>query len=129
LALAKVPGEDVFRRLLDSLSDQDWRIRAAAAASLGIRGDAKALPALHRALDDSDTYVQESAVLALDRIPDRSSFSYLFKALENPATIDEVSDVLIHHKDLYRDLLEQAWRTADSRREVIIAAILSAMKS
>ena len=73
--------------------------------------------------------MQESAVLALDRIPDRSSFPYLFKALENPATIDEVSDVLIHHKDLYRDLLEQAWRTADSRREVIIAAILSAMKS
>jgi HEAT repeat protein len=129
LALAKVPGEDVFRRLLDSLSDSDWRIRAAAAASLGARGDAKALSALHRALEDADTYVQESSVLALDRIPDRSSFPYLFKALENPAIIDEVSDVLIHHKDLYRDLLEQAWRTADSRREVIIAAILSAMRS
>ncbi|HYS52320.1 MAG TPA: HEAT repeat domain-containing protein [Thermoanaerobaculia bacterium] len=129
LALARVPGEDVFRRLHDALADHDWRIRAAAAASLGLRGDAKALPALHRALEDSDTYVQESAVLALDRIPDRSSFPHLFKALENPATIDEVSDVLIHHKDLYRDLLEQAWRTADSRREVIIAAILSAMKS
>ena len=26
--------------------------------------------------------------------------------------------------DLYRDLLEEAWRTADSRREVVIAAIL-----
>ncbi|MDQ6801635.1 MAG: HEAT repeat domain-containing protein [Acidobacteriota bacterium] len=129
LALAKVGGEDVFRRLLDALSDQDWRIRAAAAASLGIRGDAKALPALHRAIEDPDTYVQESAVLALDRIPDRSSFPHLFKALENAAIIDDVSDVFIHHKDLYRDLLEQAWRTADSRREVIIAAILSAMKS
>jgi HEAT repeat protein len=129
LALAKVHGEDVFRRLLDALSDSDWRIRAAAAASLGIRGDAKALPALHRALEDSDTYVQESAVLALDRIPDRSSFPHLFKALENAAIIDDVSDVFIHHKDLYRDLLEQAWRTADSRREVVIAAILSAMKS
>ena len=129
LALAKVPGEDVFRRLLDALSDQDWRIRAAAAASLGLRGDAKALPELHRALEDSDTYVQESAVVALDRIPDRSSFPVLFKALENPAIIDEISDLFIHHKDLYRDLLEQGWRTADSRREVIIAAILSAMKS
>ena len=30
LALAKVHGEDVFRRLLDALSDSDWRIRAAA---------------------------------------------------------------------------------------------------
>lgn len=129
LALARMPGEDVFRRLLDSLADHDWRIRAAAATSLGIRGDAKALEALHHALEDGDTYVQESAALALDKIPDRSSFEHLFRALENPAILDEVSDVFIHHKDLYRDLLEEAWRTADSRREVIIAAILSAMKS
>jgi HEAT repeat protein len=129
LALARVPGEDVFRRLHDSLADQDWRIRAAAAASLGMRGDAKALPALHRALEDGDTYVQESAAVALDKIPDRSSFAHLFRALENPAILDEISDVFIHHKDLYRDLLEEAWRKADSRREVIIAAILSAMKS
>ncbi|HEY8130818.1 MAG TPA: HEAT repeat domain-containing protein [Thermoanaerobaculia bacterium] len=129
LALARVPGEDVFRRLLDSLTDHDWRIRAAAATSLGMRGDAKALPALHRALEDGDTYVQESAAVALDKIPDRSSFAHLFRALENPAILDEISDVFIHHKDLYRDLLEEAWRKADSRREVIIAAILSAMKS
>ena len=129
LALARVPGEDVFRRLLDSISDHDWRIRAAAAAALGIRGDAKALPALHRAIDDSDAYVQESAVLALDKIADRSSFPYLFKALENTAILDDIADVMIHHKDLYRDLLEQAWRLADSRREAIIAAILSAMKA
>jgi HEAT repeat protein len=129
LALARVPGEDVFRRLLDSLADQDWRIRAAAAASLGMRSDAKALPALHRALEDGDTYVQESAAVALDKIPDRSSFPHLFRALENPAILDEISDLFIHHKDLYRDLLEEAWRKADSRREVIIAAILSAMKS
>jgi HEAT repeat protein len=129
LALARVPGEDVFRRLLDSISDHDWRIRAAAAAALGIRGDAKALPALHRALEDSDTYVQESAVLALDKVADRSSFPYLFNALENAAILDDVADVLIRHKNLYRDLLEQAWRTADSRREAIIAAILSAMKA
>jgi hypothetical protein len=73
--------------------------------------------------------VQESAALALNKVPDRSSFPYLFKAMENPAILDEISDVLIHHKDLYRDLLEQAWRTADSRREAVIAAILSAMKA
>jgi HEAT repeat protein len=129
LALANVAGEEVFERLLDALGDDDWRIRAAAAAALGIRGDAKALPALHGALEDPDTYVQESAVLALDKIPDRSSFSHLFKVLENPAILDDVSDIFIRHKDLYRDLLEEAWRTADSRREVVIAAILGAMKS
>ena len=129
LALARVPAEDVFRRLLDLMSDHDWRIRAAAAAALGIRGDAKALPVLHRVLDDPDTYVQESAVLALDKLADRSSFPHLLKALENPAILDDIADVFINHKNLYRDLLEQAWRTADSRREEIIAAILSAMKS
>jgi HEAT repeat protein len=129
LALARVVGEDVSRRLLDALGDSDWRIRAAAAAALGARGDAKALPALHRALDDTDSYVQESAVLALDKIPDRSSFPHLFKAIENEALLDEVADVFIGHKELYRDLLEEAWRTADSRREQVIAAILSAMKS
>ena len=67
-------------------------------------------------------------MLALDRVPDRSSFPFLFKALENAAILDEVSEVFVRHKDLFRDLLEEAWRTADSRREVVIAAILQAMK-
>jgi HEAT repeat protein len=111
-----------------TLGSEDWRLRAAAAAALGSRGDRKALLVLHRALEDPDTYVQQSAILALDKVADRSSFPYLFKALENPAILDDVSDVFVKHKDLYRDLLEEAWRTADSRREVVIAAILAAMK-
>ncbi|HEX8173151.1 MAG TPA: HEAT repeat domain-containing protein [Thermoanaerobaculia bacterium] len=128
LALARVPGDDVFERLGAALSSEDWRLRAAAAAALGARGERNALPLLHRALEDSDTYVQQSAVLALDRVADRSSFPYLFKALENPAVLDDVSEAFVRHKELYRDLLEEAWRTADSRREVVIAAILQAMK-
>ncbi len=128
LALSRVPGSDVFDRLVSSLSDQDWRIRAAAATALGNRGDKYALPSLHRALEDPDTYVQQSAVLALDHIPDRTSFPYLFKALENPAILDDVSEVFVKDKELYRDLLEDAWRTADSRREVVIAAILQSVK-
>ncbi len=128
LALARVPGSDVFDLLVESLSDKDWRIRAAAATALGNRGDKYALPVLHRALEDSDTYVQQSVVLALDHIPDRSSFPYLFKSLENPAILDDVSEVFVKHNELYRDLIEDAWRTADSRREVVIAAILQAMK-
>ena len=129
LALARIPGDDVFERLLLSLNDGDWRIRAAAATAVGMRGDREGLAALHRALDDPDTYVQQSAVLALDRIPDRSSFPHLFRALERPAVLDDVSDVFVHHKNVFRDLLEQTWRTADSRREVVIAAILQAMKN
>jgi HEAT repeat protein len=128
LALARIPGHDVFERLIAWLSDDDWRIRAAAATALGNRGDRYALPALHRALEDGDTYVQQSAVLALDKIPDRESFPHLFKALENAAILDDVSEVFVRHKQLYRDLLEEAWRTADSRREVVIAAILQAMR-
>jgi HEAT repeat protein len=128
LALARIPGRDAFDKLLAALTSADWRIRAAAATALGARGDREALPMIHRAIEDPDTYVQQSAVLALDKLADRSSFPVLFKALENSAILDDVSEVLVRHRDLYRDLLEEAWRTADSRREVVIAAILQAMK-
>jgi HEAT repeat protein len=128
LALARIPGAEVFDRVIAALSDDDWRIRAAAATALGNRGDRYALQALHRSLEDPDTYVQQSSVLALDKIPDRESFPQLFKALENTAILDDVSEVFVKHKQLYRDLLEEAWRTADSRREVVIAAILQAMR-
>jgi HEAT repeat protein len=128
LALARIPGHDAFERLIAALGSPDWRIRAAAAAALGVRGDRAALPLLHRALEDADTYVQQSAVLALDKVADRSSFPFLFKALENAAILDDVSEVFVRHKEMYRDLLEEAWRTADSRREVVIAAILAAMR-
>lgn len=66
---------------------------------------------------------------ALDRLGDQSSFPYLLEALNNPAVIDEVSDIFVRHKKVYRGLLEQAWRTADSRKESVIAAILEAMRT
>lgn len=128
LALARIPGDDVFRRLHDALSSGDWRLRAAAASALGARGDRAALSALHRALEDPDTYVQQSAVHALAKVADASSFPHLLRALENPAILDDVSEIFVQHKELYRESLEEAWRKADSRREVVIAAILAAMK-
>lgn len=128
LALARVPGRDVFEALVELLSDSDWRIRAAAVSALGMRGDRQALPLLHQALEDSDAYVQQSAVHSLDKIPDRASFPHLFKALENAAVLDDVSDVFVRHKDHFRGQLEEAWRTADNRREVVVAAILQSMK-
>jgi len=67
-------------------------------------------------------------VRALDKMPERSSFPALFRSLENAAILDTLCDVFVRHKDLYRDLLEQAWRTADSRHEAVIAGILAAMK-
>jgi len=128
LSLGRVTGEEVFDYLMFATTDEDWRIRAAAVTAVAVRGDRTALPALYEALQDVDTYVQQSAVLALDKLPDRGSFPHLFRGLENSAILDEVSDLFVRHKQLYRDLLEEAWRTADSRREVVIAAILQAMK-
>jgi HEAT repeat protein len=129
LALAKLPGNDVFSAIVESLVDDDWRIRAAAVAALGLRGDRAALSSLHHALDDADPYVQQCAVGAIDKLADRSSFPFLLRALDNPAILDEVCEVFVHHKQIYRDQLEDAWRNADRRREVVIAAILTAMKS
>jgi len=128
LALSRVAGTDVFEALVRLLSDEDWRIRAAAVTALGMRGDPQALPLLHQALEDPDAYVQQSAVHALDKIPDRASFPHLFKALENAAVLDDVSEVFVRHKEHFRTDLEEAWRTADNRREVVVAAILQSMK-
>jgi HEAT repeat protein len=128
LALGRLPGPDSIAAISKMLHDRDWRIRAAAVTSLGIRGDRSALQDLQNAVEDPDPYVQQSAVAALDKMPDRSSFGVLLRALDNPAILDDVCEVLIHHKDIYRDLLEQAWKAADRRREVVIAAALTAMK-
>jgi HEAT repeat protein len=130
LALSGVPGDDVLAILLEALRDDDWRRRAAAAAAIGHRADRRALAALHETLQrDDDSYVQQSVIEALDRLGDQSSFPYLLEALNNPAVIDEVSDIFVRHKKVYRDRLEQAWRTADSRKESVIAAILETMRT
>ena len=130
LALARVPGRDVTELMYEALRSDDWRRRAAAALTLGNRGERDAIPLLHERLaEDPDSYVQQATIEALDRLADPSSFPHLLAALENPAIVDEVSEVLVHHKDVYREQLEAAWRTADSRRESVIAAILEAMRS
>lgn len=130
LGLARIPGQDVLEELLHALESGDWRLRAAAAIALGQRGDRSVLAMLHRrVVEDPDAYVQQSAVVALDRMPDRSSFLFLMQAMDNPAILDDISDLFIRHKDVFRDLLEKAWRTADSRHEMVIAAILQALKT
>ncbi len=129
LALGRIPGNEVLETLLRYLGHDDWRLRAASATALGHRGELAGLEPLHASLaKDPDAYVQQSVVLALDRFGNRASFAYLMKALDNRGILDDVSDLFVHHKETFRDLLEQAWRTADSRHEVVIAAILQAMK-
>lgn len=129
LALAHLPDSDVRERLRAELESRDWRVRAAAAQALGNANDRHSLPRLHALLSsDPDPYVRHAAVAALDRIGDRSSFEHLLAALENREILDDVSDLFVRHRDTYRGLLEAAWRTADSRREAVIAAILQEMK-
>lgn len=129
LSLAGVPGDRVYETLLGALEDQDWRIRGASATALGQRGDDRALDRLHRLLlEDPDSYVQQASVMALDRLGRRESFPFLMQALGKQAILDDISDLFVRHKETYRDLLEESWRTADSRQEVVIAAILRAMK-
>ncbi|HEU5163472.1 MAG TPA: HEAT repeat domain-containing protein, partial [Thermoanaerobaculia bacterium] len=129
LALAKVPPDAVYHLLLGKLSDPDWRIRGAAAVALGVRADARALDALHALLlGDPDPFVQQAAVTALDRIGSRASFPVLMQVLDRRAILDDISDLFVRHKEVYRDLLEESWRTAHSRQEIVISAILRAMK-
>ncbi len=129
LAMARVPGDEVFETLMDRLGDSDWRLRGAAAVALGSRGDARALDALHGTLlADPDPFVQQACVGALDRIGSRASFPVLMQVLDRRAILDDVSDLFVRHKEVYRDLLEESWRTAHSRQEVVISAILRAMK-
>lgn len=129
LSLAGLPGDGVYRTLLLALEDPDWRLRGAAATALGQRGDDRALDRLHRLLlEDPDAFVQQASVMALDRIGRRDSFPFLMQALGRRAILDDISDLFVRHKETYRDLLEESWRTADSRQEIVIAAILRAMK-
>ncbi len=130
LALARVPGDDVTNLMYEALKSDDWRRRAAAALALGSRRDRSAVELLHERLsEDPDSYVQQATIEALGRLADPRSFPHLLAALDNPAIVDEVSELLVHHKAVYREQLENAWRTADSRRESVIAAILEAMRS
>lgn len=129
LALSRIPGETIFERLSAFLLDPDWRLRAAAALALGQRGDERALPALHHAMEtDPDTFVRQSVVAGLEKMASRSSFPVLLAAIEDQAVLDEISHLFVRHKETYRDLLEDAWRHAGSRHEVIIAAILQSMR-
>lgn len=130
LALSRIPGDDIFERLMGYLGNEDWRLRAAAAQALGRRGDDRALEALHETLrTDPDTFVRQSVVNGLEKMGRRESFPCLFEAIEDQAVLDEITHLFVRHKEVYRDLLEQAWRKAGSRHEVIISAILQSMKS
>ncbi|MCO4769406.1 MAG: HEAT repeat domain-containing protein [Deltaproteobacteria bacterium] len=70
----RADGAVVAPALVDSLSDPSAAVRAAAAQSLGVVGDAQATDALLPLLSDADASVRLRALSALDRL-DRSALS------------------------------------------------------
>ena len=63
-------GPDALVPLLSALDDPDPRLRMWAAYTLGMIGDAGAVPALMQALEDTDPGVAKWAAAALRRIRD-----------------------------------------------------------
>jgi len=125
MALAKISGEPVLRRLLESLDSEDWRLRSAAVAALAVRREKRALPPLHRMLlEDPDDFVRSAVVSSLDVLGDRGSFPYLLAALSCRPILDDVCELMVRHGSDYKDLLEDEWQRSDRRREPVIAAIL-----
>ena len=61
-------GEPAVEPLIATLEDEDWRVRGAAAWSLGNLNDESAIPALEKLLDDESGYVRQGAQSAIDSI-------------------------------------------------------------
>ena len=61
-------GEPAVDPLIETLEDEDWRVRGAAAWSLGNLGDEKAIPALEKLLDDESGFVKAGAQSAIATI-------------------------------------------------------------
>ena len=82
-ASASTHGAAVFRLAEVLASDQDTRVRAAAASSLGIAGGGNAPPALIDAIADRDIGVRRAAVKALGRFDDPTTAEALDERTED----------------------------------------------
>ena len=61
-------GEPAVEPLIETLNDEDWRVRGAAAWALGNLDDERAIPALEKLLDDESGYVKQGAQSAIASI-------------------------------------------------------------
>ena len=61
-------GEPAVDPLIETLQDEDWKVRGAAAWALGNIGDKKALPELEKLLDDESGFVKQGAQSAINSI-------------------------------------------------------------
>lgn len=64
--------------------DAQWQVREQAAEALGLMQHRPAVPAIGRCLDSPVSNLRKSAVIALDRIGDRSVYSLLLTVREDP---------------------------------------------
>jgi len=70
LAVRSEPGRERLLRLIDALSDRDFKVRLQATLALGQLKDRRSVPALIRALQDDRALVRGMAALALGAIGD-----------------------------------------------------------
>lgn len=72
----------VVTALLNALDDNEWRVRAAAVASLGTHGNRRALFPLCQRLEDPRGDVRRAAAEALAALGDRAATAPLIMALD-----------------------------------------------
>lgn len=86
-------GTLFVRRQQGKVVNDHWDVRAASAKALGEIGDPRALPDLYIALRyDHDTFVKSSVAIAIGRIGQKESVSYLTWVIEtsNPSGPDDL---------------------------------------
>src|SRR5690349_6756031 len=81
-ALGKA-GEIAKPELLAALRDDDWRLRYAAASTIGMVDDGTILPDLLIALNDSEPLVQAEAAETLGAIGDYAAVNKLIETLND----------------------------------------------
>jgi len=94
-------GRPTVSELLESLKDDLWVVREAAAQALGIIGDLRAVePLLHKAKTDRDMGVRESCIKALGEFGDSRSVDVLVAAVEDRTTRLAATEALSKIKDV-----------------------------
>lgn len=84
-ALSRVRNGELITPLIESLNDQDWRIRGYAAWGLGVAGDPRATQALLPLMRERIWRVRSMAAHALAEIADPAAAPAMKRALEDDA--------------------------------------------
>ncbi len=103
-ALARIPGSEVSSRLRDTLSDASGKVAAGIIATLGRRGDERAVDAIADRLNSDHREVAAAAVRALGRIGTHSAAHALQQARPDlPAGLrNEVDHALLLRAEALR---------------------------